>query len=166
MQSKRRARKALIALDADVIFTTHWSTAFYASELEHPPYVVMLCPDVYSNGMFNVDVNDLLIPSEVGKADAERTRMYGGGNIAAIDFPIRNEAKALYGKKDAIRKELGIDKNEFVVTMSDGGYGLANMEATVNELLKLDAHLTVIALCGTNKELYERLRKLKDTGKI
>ncbi len=166
MQSKRRARKVLLGLDADVIFTTHWSTAFYASELERPPYVIMLCPDAYSNGMFNVDVNDLLIPSESGKRDAEKIRMYGGGNVVSTAFPIRNEAKALYGRKKEIRRELGIGESEFVVTMSDGGYGLANMEATVSELLKRDARLTVIALCGTNKVLYERLSAIKDTENI
>jgi hypothetical protein len=125
----------------------------------------MLCPDVYSNGMFNVDVNDLLIPSEVGKKDAERIRMYAGGSVSKVDFPIRNEAKVLYGRKNEIRRALGISEDEFVVTMSDGGYGLANMESTVNELLKRDARLTVIALCGTNKELFERLSSLEQRGR-
>lgn len=165
VQSKPRACKHLRELDADIIFTTHWSTAFYASCIKHPPYTVMLCPDVYSNGMFNVDVNDLLIPSEVGKNDAERIRMYAGGSVSKVDFPIRNEAKVLYGRKSEIRRALGISEDEFVVTMSDGGYGLANMESTVNELLKRDARLTVIALCGTNKELFERLSSLEQRGR-
>jgi UDP-N-acetylglucosamine:LPS N-acetylglucosamine transferase len=166
MQSRRRAKKALVALDADVIFTTHWSTAFYASLLKDPPYTVMLCPDAYSNGMFNVDVNDLLIPSESGKKDAEKIRMYGGGNITAIDFPIRNEALAFYGKKKELRAELGLSNDDFVVTMSDGGYGLANMEATIYKLLETDARLTVFALCGTNERLFERLSEIKETGSI
>ena len=163
MQSRRKAELELEDIDADIIFTTHWSTAFYASLLEEPPYMVMLCPDAYSNGMFNVDVNDLLIPSESGKKDAERIRTYGGGNITAIDFPIREEAIGLYGKRDEIRAELGVEKDEFVVTMSDGGYGLANMEDTIYKLLKTDAKLTLFALCGTNRDLFERLSSIKAT---
>ena len=166
MQSKKRARAHLRELDADMIFTTHWATAFYAAGMKEPPYTVMLCPDAYSNGMFNVDVNDFLIPSKSGKKDAEKLRMYAGGEVRAVGFPIRNEAVALYGKKAEIRESLGIAENEFVVTMSDGGYGLANMEATVDVLLKSGAELTVIVLCGTNEELYRRLNEIRDTGSI
>ena len=92
--------------------------------------------------------------------------MYGGGNITAIDFPIRNEALAFYGKKKELRAELGLSNDEFVVTMSDGGYGLANMEATIYKLLETDARLTVFALCGTNERLFERLSEIKETGSI
>ena len=166
MQSRKRAEYALEDLDADFIFTTHWSTAFYASLVENPPYTVMLCPDAYSNGMFNVDVNDLLIPSESGKKDAEKIRMYGGGNVISVDFPIRNEAFELYGRRDEIRDSLGVARDEFVVTMSDGGYGLANMEATINKLFKTDAKLTLFALCGTNDSLFERLSQINNTGNI
>jgi UDP-N-acetylglucosamine:LPS N-acetylglucosamine transferase len=116
--------------------------------------------------MFNVDVNDLLIPSVAGKADADKIRMYGGGNVSAVDFPIRKEALSIYGKKSEIRAELGVGKDEFVVTMSDGGYGLANMEATINKLLKTNAKLTLFALCGTNESLFRRLSDIKETGSI
>ena len=166
MQSKRRAKKHLRELDADLIFTTHWSVAYYASSMKNPPYVVMLCPDAYSNSMFNVDVNDLLIPCESGKRDAERLRMYAGGRVSTVDFSIRGEAVSLFGRKDELREELGIGKDEFVVTMSDGGYGLANMEATIEELIKTEAKLTVIALCGTNDALYKKLSSMEKTKNV
>ena len=157
MRSKRHAMKHFKELDADILFTTHWSTAFYAAKMKNPPYTVSICPDAYSNGMFNVDVNDFLMVTESGKKNAERIRMYAGGNISVVGFPIRPEAKKFYLKRDEIRDELGIGKNDFVVTLSDGGYGIAKMEKTIKKLCGGGVPMTIIALCGTNKALYERL---------
>lgn len=157
MRSRRPAMKHFKELDADILFTTHWSTAFYAAKLKNPPYTVSICPDAYTNGMFNVDVNDYLMVTESGKKNAEKTRMYAGGNISVVGFPIRPEAKKFYLKRDEIRTELGIGKDDFVVTLSDGGYGIAKMERTIKKLSMGGTPITMIALCGTNKALYERL---------
>ncbi len=157
MRSRRPAMKHFEEIDADVLFTTHWSTAFYASKMKAPPYTVSLCPDAYSNGMFNVDVNDYLMVTESGKKNAERTRMYAGGNISVVGFPIRPEARNYYLRQGEIRQELGIEKNDFVVTLSDGGYGIAKMEKTIKKLSEGGVPMTIIALCGTNRALYERL---------
>lgn len=71
-----KAMRHLRELDADVLFTTHWATAFYVGKLAGTdvkrPYTVMFCPDAYSNGMFNVDCNDFLIPTEEGLKKADR----------------------------------------------------------------------------------------------
>lgn len=160
MRSKRPAMDHFEDIDADILFTTHWSTAFYAAKLKNPPYTVSICPDAYSNGMFNVDVNDFLMVTESGKKNAERIRMYAGGNISVVGFPIRAEAKEFYLRRDEIRREIGIGKNDFVVTLSDGGYGIAKMKKTINKLLVGGVPMTIIALCGTNKELYERLSSM------
>lgn len=169
--SGRRSRKHAMAhmekLQADVLFTTHWSTAFYANRMkQHRPYVVCLCPDAYSNGMFNVDANLFLLPTAEGVRRAEHRRMYAGGSIREVPFPIRSEAYALRGKKSELRASLGIRENDFVVTLSDGGYGMARLEKTVAQLQKSDTPMVLIALCGTNRALYERLSALPTSEKI
>lgn len=163
----RTALKHLKELDADVLFTTHWATAYYVGKLKKSrPYTIMFCPDAYSNGMFNIDCNDFLIPTEEGLKKANHRRMYAGGNGRVVPYPIRDEAFALRGKKAEVREKLGIGADEFVVILADGGYGMAKLEKTVNELIacgRADSatKLRIIAACGKNAEAVERLNALE-----
>ena len=162
----KNALAHLEELDADLLFTTHWATAYYVGKLkENRPYTVMLCPDAYSNGMFNIDCNDFLIPTEEGLKKANHRRMYAGGNGRVVKYPIRDEAFGLVGKKAEVREKLGIGRDEFVVILADGGYGMAKLEKTVDELIASggtdgETKLRVIAVCGKNAEAAERLRAL------
>jgi len=161
------AVKHIEELDADIIYTAHWSIPFYVNQLKKPhPYTICFCPDAYSNGAFNVDCNNFLISSDVGYNQTERMRMYAGGNVTLIPFPMRPEAEAYRapGKKEECRAKLGIPNDEFVVVLCDGGYGMARLEKTVKHLLKSKQKMTVLAMCGTNHELYERLCKLANTA--
>ena len=161
-RSIKPAKAHLEELDADVIFSTHWSVPFYISKSKKPhPYTIMFCPDVHSNGMFNVDCNLFLMPMKEGHERILKTRMYAGGNSAKVTFPIREEAYQFIGKREELRQSLGIPDDEFVVTLCDGGYGMANLEKTLKHLLESKQKMTLIALCGTNTALYERLSVLK-----
>ena len=154
-----RAVKHVEELDADVIYSAHWAVPFYVNQLKTPrPYTICFCPDIYSNGAFNVDCNNFLISSDVGYWQVNRIRMYAGGNITHIPFPMRSEIENYKGKKSECRKALGIPEDEFVVVLCDGGYGMAKLEKTVNALMKAPEKMTVIALCGMNHKLYEKLK--------
>ena len=161
-KSVRPALEHMRELDADVVFATHWAATYYIGKMKKDrPYSVLYCPDLYSNGMFNMDCNDFLISTEEGLAEANRERMYGGGNASLVTYPIRNEAFALEGKRSEWRRELNIPEDRFTVVLSDGGYGRAKLEATVTELVKHKAEITIFAVCGKNAEGAERLKKLK-----
>ena len=161
-KSVRPALEHMRELDADVVFATHWAATYYIGKMKKDrPYSVLYCPDLYSNGMFNMDCNDFLISTEEGLAEANRERMYGGGNASLVTYPIRNEAFALEGKRSEWRRELNIPEDRFTVVLSDGGYGMAKLEATVTELVKHKAEITIFAVCGKNAEGAERLKKLK-----
>ncbi len=152
-------------MNAHFVYTAHWAIPYYVNKMSKPhPYTVCFCPDVYSNGAFNVDCNEFLISSKVGAKQAERIRMYAGGHITHIPFPSRPEIAALRNKiqKTELRRALGLDEDAFTVSLSDGGYGMARLGNTVRHLLKIaDTPLTVIALCGTNNDLYQKLCLLK-----
>lgn len=161
-KSVRPALEHMRELDADVVFATHWAATYYIGKMKKDrPYSVLYCPDLYSNGMFNMDCNDFLISTEEGLTEANRERMYGGGNASLVTYPIRNEAFALEGKRSEWRRELNIPEDRFTVVLSDGGYGMAKLEATVTELVKHKAEITIFAVCGKNAEGAERLKKLK-----
>ncbi len=161
-----RAVEHIKELDADVIYTAHWSIPFYVNQLKSDrPYTVCFCPDVYSNGAFNVDCNHFLISSDVGyRQVAHRMRMYAGGNISQIPFPMRPEVDSYKGadKRAQCRKKLGITDDDFTVVLCDGGYGMAKLEKTARRLYKSRQKMTVIALCGMNSELYKRLCALSE----
>ena len=160
-RSRRAAAAQLASLDADIIFTAHWAIPFYVSKMKKPhPYTVMFCPDVLSNGMFNVDCNLFLMPMKRGHDKVKRVRMYAGGNTAAVPFPIRKEAYLYEGRRDELREAYGIGKDDFTVLLCDGGYGMANLERTLKRLMKKKEKMTLIALCGTNAELYRRLSQV------
>jgi UDP-N-acetylglucosamine:LPS N-acetylglucosamine transferase len=169
-KSKHPAAKHLLSLDADLIFTTHWSIPFYLNHIidkKTPhPYTVMFCPDVYSNGMFNMDCNRFLMPMKKGHDKIARFRMYAGGNTEVVSFPLREEIYAQEGRRGELRRLYGIEDDAFVVTLCDGGYGMANLEDTVRELLKAKEKMTLIALCGTNQELYGRMQKISTPQNI
>lgn len=161
-KSVKPAFEHLHELDADIIVTTHWGSTYYVEKLtEDKPYVIMYCPDLYSNGMFNMDCNDFLISTKEGLAEVNRQRMYAGGNTALVTYPIREEAFALEGKRKEIRAALNIPEDRFVVVLSDGGYGMAKLEKTVRELVRYKQEMTIMAVCGKNTEGAKRLRALE-----
>ena len=158
------AIKHLEELDADVIYTTHWSIPYYVNQLKGPrPYTISFCPDVTANGMFDVDANNFLMSNSIGYNKVMRYRMYAGGNITQVPFPIRpdTEAHRAEGKKEELRAALGIPQDEFVVTLCDGGYGLARLEKTVKYLIRQNTPMTIIALCGMNEALARKLKNLR-----
>jgi UDP-N-acetylglucosamine:LPS N-acetylglucosamine transferase len=166
IRSRRRAMKHLRELDCDVLFTTHWSIAFYTAHMKNAPYSILLCPDPYSNGMFNVDVNNFLITSEEGKKQVDRRRMYAGGNVNAVPLPIRQDAKKYLGMREELRQKHGISPDSFTVVLLDGGYGMARIEKTIKYLLKTRSDITVISLCGTNDALKKRLDTFKTSESV
>ena len=159
------AIKHMEELDAHVVYTAHWATPYYINKMHTPrPYTICFCPDVYSNGAFDVDCNNFLISSDVGAKKIERIRMYAGGNITRIPFPSRPEISELRKEgKAALRRELGLDENAFTISLSDGGYGMARLGSTVEEIISIaDTPITVIALCGTNEHLRDTLQQIAD----
>ena len=157
------AVKHVEELDANVIYTAHWAIPYYVNQVSSPkPYTICFCPDVISNGAFDVDCNNFLISTKKGYKKVMRDRMYAGGNVTYVPFPIRKERDEylLPEKRAEIRDSLGIAKEDFVITLCDGGYGMARLEKTVKHLLKSPTPITVIALCGINKALFEKFEKI------
>ena len=157
------AIKHIAELDAHVVYTAHWAIPYYVNKMSSPrPYVLCFCPDVYSNGAFDVDCNNFLISTEPGYRKIAKTRMYAGGNISKIPFPARPEMALLkQADKAELREQLGLRKDVFTVSLSDGGYGMARLGATVKQLVKCsDIPMNIVALCGTNEKLRAELAEL------
>ena len=157
------AIKHISEMDAHVVYSAHWAIPYYVNKMTSPrPYVLCFCPDVYSNGAFDVDCNNFLISTEPGYRKIAKTRMYAGGNITKIPFPERPEIASLKkADKRELRRSLGLREDVFTISLSDGGYGMARLGDTVKHLVSsADIPMTIVALCGLNEKLRAELDEL------
>jgi UDP-N-acetylglucosamine:LPS N-acetylglucosamine transferase len=68
------------------------------------------------------------------------------------------ESKAFY------REKYGLPQDRFTVMIAAGGYGKSGMSRVVKALVKhVKYPITLVAICGTNKRLYQKLQRMKDT---
>jgi processive 1,2-diacylglycerol beta-glucosyltransferase len=70
--------------------------------------------------------------------------------------PVFSEHK----EKIEMRKKLGLDINLPVILTSAGGFGVGPMEMLIESLVKMRNKVQVVAVCGKNEELKDRLDKL------
>jgi 1,2-diacylglycerol 3-beta-galactosyltransferase len=65
------------------------------------------------------------------------------------------------GARESVRKEMGLAAEDFTVTLLFGGKGSPEMAPLARGLLEADPGWTVIAICGDNPALVERLAPLE-----
>jgi hypothetical protein len=63
--------------------------------------------------------------------------------------------------RSGVRSALGLEPQDFVLLLLFGGKGSAEMEPLATRLLDLSPSWTVIAICGDNPTLFERLAPLE-----
>jgi UDP-N-acetylglucosamine:LPS N-acetylglucosamine transferase len=66
--------------------------------------------------------------------------------------------------RSGVRSGLGLEPQDFVLLLLFGGKGSAEMEPLAARLLALSSSWTVIAICGHNPSLFERLAPLEAAG--
>ncbi len=150
-------------LRPDMVVSTHWSTAYYAQLLDSRPINVNYVPDVQIIPLCRYDNDLTLVSAKRGyeKALKKYKKRFNPDNLKLVPFAIRKEAFGISMDKKENRRLLGLDENRFTVIMFEGGYGLGRMKEISRKLAKSDLDITVIAICGKNKKLYNKLQKLE-----
>jgi processive 1,2-diacylglycerol beta-glucosyltransferase len=67
---------------------------------------------------------------------------------------------AIKKDKQEMRAKHGLEPDRTTILLSAGGFGVGSVDALVSSLLPLKHHAQVVAICGRNEELKERLTKL------
>jgi processive 1,2-diacylglycerol beta-glucosyltransferase len=84
-------------------------------------------------------------------------------NISVSGIPI-SPVFAQPKSKLEMRQRYGLHIDRPTILLSAGGFGVGPMEQILNEMLQLTQPVQVIALCGKNAKLKERIQALGDTA--
>lgn len=153
------AIKKMIALSPDLVFSTHWATAYYAARIERKPVNVQYCPDARLDVVWNTGADATLIPAQTAIDRAVKRRIFRKQNLVKTQFIIRKEAFEVPRDKALLRAELGLRADWRTITLADGGYGAGKLERTALQLLQSKREFNLVAVCGKNEKLHQRLKK-------
>ncbi|MGN0808020.1 MAG: glycosyltransferase [Candidatus Coproplasma sp.] len=159
--------KHMEELKPDLVVSTHWATNYYAMHMKNRPLTAMYCPDVWMNTLFRYpcDLALLSMPRGYNRAMSMHKKRFNDDNLKLVPFLIRKEAFEISSDKAELRRKLGFDEDKLTVILADGGYGIGKSKPMVEEFLKRDLPITVVAVCGKNEKLYNELKLLKSNGK-
>ncbi|MBO5481232.1 MAG: hypothetical protein J6A63_08610 [Clostridia bacterium] len=156
--------KHMEELRPDVVVSTHWATNYYAEHMQKKPYTVMYIPDAHANALFRYPCDFSMISMPEGYKRAMRfKRRYNEDNFKLSPLAIRQAAFEVERDKQKLRKQLGHD-DKFTVFLTEGGYGVGLTEKLCQMLIEEDLPISIVAVCGKNPELHERLKQLKTKG--
>lgn len=160
----------MMELKPDLVLNTHFSTLYYACECKErrglQADVVAYCPDPIVGRQWDKRCDLMVLSSQNGKKKAISARRFRAENLAVCPFLLRQEVASYDKDKSFYREQLGLKKDNFTLLLVDGAYGEGRLEKTVNALIKTDMKLTVIAVCGKNEPLCNRLNALKTPDNI
>lgn len=160
----------MMSLKPDLVLNTHFSTLYYACECRKlrglDADIVAYCPDPIVGRQWDKRCDLLALSSENGKRKATGACKFKASQLATCPFLLRQEVASYDKDKRYYREQMGLDKDNFTLLLADGAYGEGRLEKTVRALMKTDMKLTVIAVCGKNEPLFNRLNALKTPENI
>lgn len=88
-----------------------------------------------------------------------------GERVSVSGIPI-DPVFAQHKDKAAMRAKYGLEQNLPVILMSAGGYGVGPVEEMLTSLQMMRHPAQVLALCGRNAELKDRLERFPRSGNV
>jgi UDP-N-acetylglucosamine:LPS N-acetylglucosamine transferase len=80
-----------------------------------------------------------------------------------VGWFVRKEFEEDFNKED-IRKKIKINPKKLTFLFSAGSEGNEKMLSVISKIVKKDFDIQIIAACGRNKELFEKIKNLKTKG--
>lgn len=149
----------------DCIVSTHYFLTFCAVEYKnkYDPncLVVTYNPDNNVHPWWDNRDGIFITNNIYATSEAIYKRKFKGENCKTVNFTARNDIVDCNSSKEFLREKYGIDKNSFCVIVADGGYALGKCKQVTNELLKIKKKITILAVAGKNKKVYNYFMKKK-----
>jgi len=108
-------------------------------------------------------VDYYVVPSKEAK-ERFMTQNVPEENIKVYGIPIRTKF-ALRLDKNVLAQKMGLDPQLPTILIMGGGQGLGPIKSIVQSLLKIKMPSQILVLTGTNKKMYESLKKYEETSK-
>lgn len=163
-RARRQYLKMLEEVKPDIIIDTHFLTSFFATQyrdkIDPHVKVVTYNPDNNVHNWWNIRVDKFIVNCRLAFHDAlehDFTRK----QLMIVPFVTRKEIMEVTDTPAFFREKYGLPQDRFTVMVAAGGYGRSGMSRIVLALMNVKHPITVIAICGTNKRLFNRLQKLK-----
>lgn len=165
----RRTRKAYLnklkQIGPDIIIDTHYLTSFlstqYRDKIDPHVKVVTYDPDNNVHNWWNIRVDKFIVNCRMAFDDALK-HDFERNKLLIVPFVARKEVMEVTEDKSFFRAKYNLPQDRFTVMVAAGGYGKSGMGRVINALIRnVKQPITLVAICGTNKLLYNRLQKLK-----
>jgi UDP-N-acetylglucosamine:LPS N-acetylglucosamine transferase len=149
----------------DIIIDTHYLTSFFATQyrdkIDPHVKVVTYNPDNNVHNWWNLRVDKFIVNCRMGFDDALK-HDFDRKKLMIVPFVTRKEIMAVTEDKSYYRTKFNLPQDRFIVMVAAGGYGKSGMNRVVKALMDVKQPITLLAICGTNKHLYNQLQQLKD----
>lgn len=151
-------------LDPDIIIDTHYFTSF-ASVCFRDTYkksckVIAYDPDNNVHGWWCRKVDYFIVNNDLAYKQALKAK-FAKEKVKQVFFITRQGVVNTNQNKSFYRKKYNIPENKFAVKLADGAYAKAKLKSFVYELIKINKPISIIAIAGKNKLLYNELCNLK-----
>ena len=149
----------------DIIIDTHYLTSFFATQyrdkIDPHVKVVTYNPDNNVHNWWNLRVDKFIVNCRMGFDDALK-QDFDRKKLMIVPFVTRKEIMAVTEDKSYYRTKFNLPQDRFVVMVAAGGYGKSGMNRVIKALMDVKQPITLLAICGTNKHLYNQLQQLKE----
>ena len=163
-RARRIYLKMLEDIKPDIIIDTHYLTSFLATQYRDmvDPHVKVVTydPDNDVHNWWNIRVDKFIVNCRLAFHDAlehDFTRK----QLMIVPFVTRKEIMEMTESKAFYREKYNLPQDRFTVMVAAGGYVKSGMNRVVDALMLAKYPITVVAICGTNKRLYKRLRRMQ-----
>lgn len=157
--------RELEKIHPDIIIDTHYLTSFFATQyrdkIDSHVKVVTYNPDNNVHNWWNLCVDKFIVNCRMGFDDALK-HDFDRKKLMIVPFVTRKEIMAVTEDKSYYRTKFNLPQDRFVVMVAAGGYGKSGMNRVIKALMDVKQPITLVAICGTNKLLYNQLQQLKE----
>lgn len=151
-------------INPDIIVDTHYFCSYasitYRNKFNPSCKVVTYDPDNNVHGWWDTRSDYFIVNNEYAYDEALK-RGFKKEQLVKVFFITRQAVVDTNESKEFYREKYGIPQNEFAVKLADGVYAKAKLKSFVYELIKSKKTMTIVAIAGKNKKLYDKLMALK-----
>lgn len=162
---RNRYLKELEKIRPDIIIDTHYLTSFFATQyrdkIDSHVKVVTYNPDNNVHNWWNLRVDKFIVNCRMGFDDALK-HDFDRKKLMIVPFVTRQEIMEITENKSYYRAKYNLPQERFTIMVAAGGYGKSGMRRVIKALMNVKQPITLIAICGTNKLLYNQLQLLKN----